>query len=79
MHPLPPHLSATLIGQRRTSCPCGARTTRPGTFCRKCHHTALWLRHTRQAKHATRTARRMATHRAPVLLAVVAALIKGRR
>jgi hypothetical protein len=45
MHPLPPHLSATLISQRRMSCPCGAHTGRPNTLCRKCRHTALWLRH----------------------------------
>ena len=45
-----PHLNALLAEQRRLSCPCGARTARPGTLCRKCRHTALWLRHTREAK-----------------------------
>ena len=69
-----PHLNALLAEQRRLSCPCGARTARPGTLCRKCRHTALWLRHTREAKIAARTARRLAAHngqRTPALLALV--------
>jgi hypothetical protein len=81
MHPLPPHLSATLISQHRTSCPCGARTGRPNTLCRKCRHTALWLRHARHTKHSTRTARRMAAHHVrhtPVLIAL-ALLLRGGR
>ena len=41
MHPLPPHLSATLIRQRRMNCPCGAHSGRPNALCRKCRHTAL--------------------------------------
>ena len=55
-----PHLNALLADQRRQSCPCGAYTGRPGSLCRKCRHTALWLRHTRHAKRAGRSARRLA-------------------
>lgn len=78
MHPLPPHLSATLIHQRRMNCPCGAHTGRPNTLCRKCRNTALWRRH---AGHATRTAHRAAANHArhtPVL-AILALLLRGGR
>jgi hypothetical protein len=50
---MPSHLNALLAEQRRLSCPCGARTTRPGALCSKCRHTILWLRHSRPAKHAS--------------------------
>ena len=60
-----PHLNALLADERRMCCPCGARTARPGTLCRKCRHTALWLRHTRHAKRADRTARRLAKPATP--------------
>ena len=76
-----PHLNALLAEQRRLSCPCGARTARPGTLCRKCRHTALWLRHTREAKIAARTARRLAartSQRTPALLALVMFVRGGR-
>lgn len=76
-----PHLIALLAEQRRMNCPCGARTTRPGMLCRKCRHTALWLRHTRDAKRAARTARRPAARnaqRTPALLALVIFVRGGR-
>ena len=65
-----PHLIALLADQRRQCCPCGARTARPGSLCRKCRHTALWLRHTRRADRA---ARRLARHsgKLPALLTLV--------
>ena len=56
-----PHLIAVLAEQRRLSCPCGAHTARPGSLCRKCRHTAQWLRHNQHAKRADRTARRLAS------------------
>lgn len=52
-----PQLLAQLADERRMCCPCGARTGRPNTLCRKCRHAALYLRH---AKHADRAARRLA-------------------
>jgi hypothetical protein len=76
-----PHLNTVLVDQRRMSCPCGAHTGRPNTLCRKCHHTALWLRHTGQAKQADRAARRLArrgTRRTPAILAL-ALLFRGVR
>lgn len=76
-----PHPSFVVAPQRRTSCPCGAYTGRPNTLCRKCRHTALWLRHTRDAKRAARTARRLAVRnaqRTPALLAL-AMFIRGGR
>jgi hypothetical protein len=78
MHPLPPHLSATLIRQRRMNCPCGAHSGRPNALCRKCRHTAQWRRH---AGNSTRTARRMAAQHVrhtPVLIAL-ALLLRGGR
>ena len=68
-----PHLIAVLAEQRRMSCPCGARTARPGTLCRKCRHTAEWLRHNQHVKRTDRTARRLARHsgQTPVLLTLV--------
>ena len=68
-----PHLIALLAEQRRMSCPCGARTARPGSLCRKCRHTALWLRHARHAKRADRAARRLASQsgQMPALLSLV--------
>ncbi len=60
-----PHLSVALAQQRRTFCPCGAYTGRPNTLCRKCHHTALWLRHSQHAKRADRAIRRLARERRP--------------
>lgn len=76
-----PHLNAVLIDQRRMRCPCGAHAGRPNTLCRKCHHTALWLRHTRRAKRADRAARRLArrgTRHSPAIL-VVALLFRAVR
>ncbi len=76
-----PHLIAVLAEQRRLSCPCGARTARPGSLCRKCRHTALWLRRTRHAKRAERTACRLAARNAqhtPALLALVMFIRGGR-
>lgn len=76
-----PHLNAVLAEQRRLSCPCGAHTGRPNTLCRKCRHTALWLRHTRHARRPGQTARQMARHHprhAPVMLAL-AQLVRGVR
>lgn len=78
MHPLPPHLSATLIRQRRMNCPCGAYSGRPNALCRKCRHTALRRRH---AGNSTRTASRMAARHVrhtPVLIAL-ALLLRGGR
>ena len=57
---MPTNLNAHLAEQRRLSCRCGARTTRPGTLCTKCRRTALWQPRTGQPKRATRTARCMA-------------------
>ena len=76
-----PHLVALLAEQRRMSCPCGARTARPGSLCRKCRHTAQWLRQTRDAKRAARTVRRLAARnaqRTPALLALVIFVRGGR-
>ena len=69
-----PHLNALLADERRMCCPCGARTARPNTLCRKCRHTALWLRHAKHAKRADRAARRLAKRGArhtPAILALV--------
>jgi len=57
-----PQLIALLAEQRRLSCPCGARTARRGSLCRKCRHTAQWLRHNQHVKPTDRTARRLAGH-----------------
>ena len=69
-----PHPSFVVAPQRRTFCPCGAYTGRPNTLCRKCRHTALWLRHSRRTKYADRAVRRMARHggrQTPALLGLV--------
>ncbi len=76
-----PHLNALLADQRRMCCPCGAHTGRPNTLCRKCRHTALWLRHTRHAGRADRAACRLArrgTRHTSAILAL-ALLFRGVR
>jgi hypothetical protein len=76
-----PHLIALLAEQRRQSCPCGAYTGRPGSLCRKCRHTTLWLRHTRHIKRADRAARRLARSGAgqTAALAALALFLRGIR
>ena len=69
-----PHLNVAVAQQRRTFCPCGAYTGRPNTLCRKCHHTALWLRHSQHAKRADRAIRRLAKNdgrQTPALLSLL--------
>lgn len=76
-----PQLLAQLADERRLCCPCGARTGRPNTLCRKCRHTALYLRHAKHAKHADRAARRLAKRgvRHPPVVLALALFFRGAR